>query len=167
MPDLREQLRSILRGRVCLVGLGNVEQGDDGLGVRLAEALAHQASRLMALAPEVILAGTAPERWIGKLTNGAFDNVVFLDAVGCGAAPGSVVLLSADEMTARFPQVSTHKLALGLLARLIEANGRTKVWLLGVQPDSLQPGSGLSPSVMAAIESLTALLAPQSEEALA
>jgi hypothetical protein len=39
MPDLREQLQQLLEGRVCLMGLGNVDYGDDGFGVRLAEEL--------------------------------------------------------------------------------------------------------------------------------
>ncbi len=40
MPDFREQLQQLLQGRVCLMGLGNVDYGDDGFGVRLAQALA-------------------------------------------------------------------------------------------------------------------------------
>ena len=39
MPDLREQLQQLFQGRVCLMGLGNVTYGDDGIGVRLAEEL--------------------------------------------------------------------------------------------------------------------------------
>ena len=45
MPDLREQLQQLLQGRVCLMGLGNVDFGDDGFGVRLAEALARSERR--------------------------------------------------------------------------------------------------------------------------
>ena len=45
-------------------------------------------------------------------------------------------------MAARFPQVSTHKISLGLLARLDRgAVARRKAWLLGVQPESLRPGT--------------------------
>ena len=36
MSDLRLQLERCFRGRVCVVGVGNVDWGDDGLGVRLA-----------------------------------------------------------------------------------------------------------------------------------
>lgn len=244
MPDLREQLRSLLHSRVCLVGVGNVEQGDDGVGVRLAEALNRSEVRnpksegnpkleirnddasqsgsrsdpakvavgfnpryedeeaptsrsddrafpafnrysatdagwrshgrglkstatfgasLRAVAAferdiQVIIAGTSAERYVSQLSNGDFDAVVFLDAADVGAAPGSVVLLNASEMVARFPQVSTHKLSLGLLAQMIETNGRTRVWLLGVQPESLKPGGELSPRVRATLEALTAVL---------
>jgi hydrogenase 3 maturation protease len=101
------------------------------------------------------------------LTESAFDTVLFLDAVEFGAVPGSVVLLDASEMTTRFPQVSTHKLSLGLLAQMIEANGRTKVWLLGVQPASLKPGEGLSPRVAATVEGLIPLLTGDCAEVMA
>ena len=34
MPGLREQIQSSLRGRVCFMGLGNMDGGDDGFGMR-------------------------------------------------------------------------------------------------------------------------------------
>ena len=152
MPDVREQLRQCFQGRVCLMGLGNEDYGDDGFGVRLVEELGTEGLG------HVIIAGTEPERFIGQVATQCFDHVIFLDAVEFGGAPGSVVLLGSDEMAARFPQVSTHKLSLGLLARQIEANRRTKAWLLGVQPESLKPGGALSATVQATLKVLRALL---------
>ena len=105
-----------------------------------------------------MIAGTAPERLIGRATEEGFDHLIFLDAVEFGAAPGSVVLLNSQGMAARFPQVSTHKLSLGLLAKRVEANGKTKAWLLGVQPESLRPGEELTPSVGATLQLLLELL---------
>lgn len=196
MADLRQQLRSLLQGRVCLVGVGNMERGDDAFGVLLARRLKYARAPRAAFgdspnvpaktlgwaepagaladpgcrdgtAPQIIVAGTVPERYLERLVSGGFDTVLFLDAVECGTAPGSVVLLSAAEMTTRFPQVSTHKLSLGLLAQLIETNGRTRVWLLGVQPASVRPGAGLSPAVGTVLECLVSLLARRAEEVLA
>jgi hydrogenase 3 maturation protease len=92
------------------------------------------------------------------VVDGGFDHVIFLDAVEFGGAPGSVVLLDSEEMAARFPQVSTHKLSLGLLARQIETNGQAKAWLLGVQPESLRQGEQLSPTVKATLQLLLELM---------
>ncbi len=179
MNDLRHQLSETLRGRVCIVGVGNTAGGDDGAGVRLAEALANDQRRMAGdewpvlqgaradASREILVAGMSPERHLSRLSAGAFDGVLFLDAVECGAAPGAVVLLDAADMASRFPQVSTHRISLGLLAQMIEANGHTRVWLLGVQPASLKPGHVLSPCVAATIEFLRTLLAPQREEAWA
>ena len=68
------------------------------------------------------------------------------------------MLLNSREMAARFPQISTHKISLGLLAQLIEADGRTKAWLLGVQRESLRAGGELSPPVKAAVDILSQLI---------
>jgi len=234
MPDLREQLQQLFQGRVCLMGLGNVDWGDDGFGLRLIEALqsvevgeasppgqdssvrsgmfivnwpsadqaplgaacgSRRCKPIMPLLTELenssagsrgykhaapngaatgrhgkdglynhglelgaILAGTTPERHLGSVIAGNYDHLVFLDVVEFGAAPGSVVLLNSREMAARFPQVSTHKLSLGLLAKQVEANGRAKVWLLGVQPESLCLGGELTPAVRATLELLLDLI---------
>jgi hydrogenase maturation protease len=158
MPDLREQLQQLFQGRVCLMGLGNVTYSDDGLGVRLAEALISSAPAVGTRC-RVIIAGTTPEWLIGRVVDEHSNHVVFLDAVEFGGSPGSVVLLDSDEMAARFPQISTHKLSLGLLAKQIEADGRTRAWLLGVQPESLRPSEELTPTVRATLELLLDLLA--------
>jgi hydrogenase maturation protease len=152
MPGLREQIQSSLRGRVCFMGLGNVDGGDDGFGVRLAEALARSG------APDVLIAGTAPEQLAGRCADTGFDHLVFLDAVDFGAAPGSVVFLNSQEMAARFPQISTHNISLGMLAKFIESGGMTRAWLLGAQPASLKPASALSPAIRTTLALLTELI---------
>jgi hydrogenase maturation protease len=157
MPDLREQLQQLFQGRVCLMGLGNVAHGDDGFGVRLAEAIIGRASAL-GTRSRVIIAGTTPEWLLSRAADRDCDHLIFLDAAEFGVAPGSVVLLSSAELVTRFPQVSTHKLSLGLLAKRAESNGRTKAWLLAVQPESLHPGEELTPTVAATLELLLNLL---------
>lgn len=150
MSNLREQLECSLTGRVCFMGLGNVEYGDDGFGVRLAEEL--KAGGV----PDVIVAGTTPDRWISRFVG--FDHIVFLDAVEFGGTPGSVVFLDSGEIAARFPQISTHKISVGVLASWVELAGSTKAWLLGVQPESLKPSPQLTPTLQLSLEVLRELL---------
>jgi len=152
MPNLREQLQCCLEGRVCLMGIGNVDYGDDGFGVRLAEKLIEAGT------PDVVVGGTSPDRCLGRVVEEGFNHLVFLDAVECGGTPGSVVLLNTEEIVARFPQVSTHNISLGLLAKWAEANGNTRVWLLGVQPESLKRAGSLAPSVQTTLDALGELL---------
>ena len=159
MSDLCEKLRRCLHGRVCLMGLGNAEHGDDGFGVRLAEALQDAPTGGSAHSSFVaIVAGTNAESMLGRATEGGFDHLVFLDAVDFDGKPGSVIFLDATGIVARFPQVSTHGMSLGLLARLAEGDGAANVWLLGVQPSSLQPALGLTPPVQASFEVLYAMI---------
>ena len=150
MIDLCEQL--CLPGHVCFMGIGNVHHGDDGFGVRLAEQL-DQAG-----VPDVLVAGTTPEHCIGTVTDHGYDHLVFLDAVEFGGSAGSAVFLDSTEITGKFPQISTHKMSLGTLAKLAEAGGKTQVWLLGVQPEALKGGDKLSPAVQKTMELLAGLL---------
>ncbi len=152
MADLRQQLEECLEGRFCLMGLGNTDYGDDGLGVRMAEKLESAG------VPHVIVAGTMPERYIDGATSEAFDHLIFLDAVEFGADPGSAVFLDSEEMANRFPQISTHKISLGLMAKLVEENGRTKAHLLGVQPETIRTCSGLSQAAQETVELLCDLI---------
>jgi hydrogenase 3 maturation protease len=176
------------------MGIGNVDYTDDGFGVRLAEELKSEGrnpktegspksegrsedlgSICLDFEPRpvfgprshVIVAGTTPERVIGRVTQQGFDHFIFLDAVEFGGAPGSVVLLNSDEITTRYPQISTHKISLGLLAKWAEANGTTKAWLLGVQPESIKPGGELTPAVQATLELLLELVREVTLEVMA
>jgi len=152
MSDLRTQLGALLIDRVCLMGVGNPDYGDDGLGVRLAEAL--QAKDV----PDVVVAGTTPERWIGWVTSERFPVLLFLDAVDFGGSPGSLVFMNSNEIAERFPQISTHKMSLGLLAQYAETNGGIRVWLLGAQPETLKPCFQLSPALQTTLSSTCELI---------
>jgi len=152
MPDLLGQLGECFQGRLCLMGLGNIDYGDDGLGVRLAKKL------VAAGVPDVIVAGTMPERFIDSAIADDFDYLIFLDAAEFGAPAGSVVFLNAEEMAARFPQISTHKISLGLLAKLVEEKGKTRAHLLGVQPESLKSTGELSPVVKTTLDILSTMI---------
>ena len=148
---LREQLEQ-LQGRVGFMGIGNVDYGDDAFGVHLAEAL------LDAGLEDVIVAGSSPDGWLGIVTDMKFDHLVLLDAVEFGAKPGAAVFLDSREIVTRYPQISTHKISLGVLANFIESNGVTKAWLLGVQPESLKQGHEISPTVRKTLNALRELL---------
>jgi hydrogenase maturation protease len=152
MEELGRRLRVVLQSRARFVGLGNAELGDDAAGLALAARLR------LAGRPDVLDAGTCPERHLTRLAERGADAVIFLDAVDVGAAAGSVVFLDAAETAARVPQVSTHKLSLALLAQLIQALGGPPVYLLGIQPASLRPSSALSPPVAATVALLAELL---------
>ena len=139
------------------MGVGNPDFGDDGLGIRLAEMLAKRLENLPN-PPVVIDAGMMPERYIGRIADEGFDLLVFVDAVEFGGEPGSVLVADSEEMASRFPQISTHKISLGILANWVEASGTTKARLIGVQPESLVMGQDLTPTVQKTLEVLEELL---------
>lgn len=150
--DLRSRLDEALTGPVCIVGMGNVDLGDDAFGVRLAEALRDAGH------PHVVEAATAPELWVGRIARGGFRSVLFLDAVDFPGDPGSAILLDAVDVKSRFPQISTHRLSIGTLASVIESHSEARVWLLGAKPLSLRPGRELSHALARTLDALKDLL---------
>jgi hydrogenase maturation protease len=150
--NLHETLKEVLKGRTAFVGIGNVDFCDDGSGVRLAEALADSGL------PDVLIARTVPENYVTTLAQGGYENVVLMDVVSTGAEPGSVVFLDSAEVKIRFPQISTHKLSLATLTQLIESESPARVWLLGIQPQSVKQGSGLSKIVETTLKFLKIIL---------
>jgi hydrogenase maturation protease len=155
-PD--SALAAITAGKTAFIGIGNVDRGDDAVGVLLAEEI--QAAGI----EDVFIARANPENLVAGLAAGNYENIVFLDAVAAGAAPGSAVLLDAGELEEMFPQVSTHRLSLGTLARLISAGNGKRVWLLGVQPDSVEMGAGVSAAVAETARLLSELIAAVTDD---
>jgi hydrogenase maturation protease len=151
MDTLSQRLRRNLHGRICVMGVGNVDYFDDGFGVYLAEEL------VAAGVPDVLIGGTTPEHYMQQIAEGGFDHLLLIDATNFCDTPGTVVVLTAAEIATAFPQISTHKISLGVLARVVEGVG-TRVWLLGVQPESLQEKQGLSDSMETALELIHAVL---------
>jgi hydrogenase maturation protease len=160
MPDLREELQQCFQGRVCLMGLGNIDYGDDGFGAIITEAITGRLKMEgeITLAHDIINAGTMPECFIKTIAEKGINHLIFLDTVEFGGTPGSVVFLNTEEISARFPQISTHKISLGVLANVAESNGVTKAWLLGVQPESIKPGLELTRPVRRTLGVLLELL---------
>jgi hydrogenase maturation protease len=141
MLDLDQHLEALAHATVLWLGLGNPSGGDDAAGLLLAANL--QAQNI----PGVALVGLHPEQWLSRTEMPRGAHLIFLDAADLGVAPGSVAFLNANEMRARFPQISTHRIALGTLAHLAVHRGAAQAWLLGIQPASLRPGQALSPVV--------------------
>lgn len=129
--DLSETFSDICRGKTAFLSIGNIDRGDDGVGVVLGNRLREAGLEY------VFDGGTLPENVVPELRDGGFDSVVFVDAVDFADEPGSVMIMNAHEVATQYPQVSTHKLSLGTVAKLISDNDVCRVWLLGIQPSSI------------------------------
>jgi hydrogenase maturation protease len=152
MLDLGQQLEALSSATVLWLGLGNPDAGDDAAGLRLAEAL--QTKNI----PGVAMANLRPEQWIAHADLPPGAHLIFLDAADFSAQPGAVAFFDAAQIQARFPQISTHRIALSTLARLLFDRGAAGVWLLGIQPASLRLGQSLSPAVQFTVELLERLI---------
>ena len=106
----------------------------------------------------ILLAATDPQKFLPEIVRGAYDHVVFIEAVDFGGRPGAVTVLRSEEILTRYTLNPPDARCLGALAEQIEANGHTKTWVLGVQPASLRPDRPLSQSVQGTVQALVRLL---------
>lgn len=137
--------------RILVLGIGNLLLGDEAVGVRLVEAL--EQRYLLPPHVEVLDGGTSGMELMDVMARR--DHLIVADAVLTGAAPGSVVVLHDDEIPALFTQkVSPHQLGLAdvLMALRLTGEFPARLTLIGVVPQSLEPGIGLSEVVSEAIE---------------
>lgn len=151
---------------IRVLGLGNLMRTDDAVGMLTLRKLTQD--RRFPREIEVIEGGTLGLDLLHDLYG--VSHLLVLDAVDTGAAPGTLARFSGQEL-ARLPtSKSVHLLGLSDLInalRLMEASP-TEVVLLGVQPESTDWGTTLSPIVEAAqndlVEAALKQLAQWSEE---
>ena len=79
-------IRAKIKGKVCIVGIGNIIRGDDGLGPKLIEFLKSRP-----INADLFDCGTAPENYIFPILSTSCDTVVLVDA--------------SDALVAKFPTV--------------------------------------------------------------
>ena len=148
--------------RVLVAGIGNIFLSDDGFGVEVARRLA--ASAL----PEGVTVGDFGIRGIHlafEILDGAYDEVVIVDACAHGAAPGTIVVFEPDaERTIGDPTADGHSLdpasVLRFVRRFVSAGGPERAILrecprivvVGCEPETIDEGVGLSDAVAAAVD---------------
>lgn len=151
MDCLAGQLRRMMSGRLCVVGVGNPLKGDDGLGPFLVERLANTTS------VDCINAGLAPENHLERIVKLQPDAVLFVDALDFGGQPGEVRLAKPKELVAS--GLSTHSLSIGMACQYLGERGLANIAVLGVQPENMDLDTPMTPSVSAAVERLYEILA--------
>jgi hydrogenase maturation protease len=137
--------------RVLVIGVGNPLMSDDGVGLRLLEALAARSPAPDGV--EFLDAGTLGFMLLPRVEQ--CDALLALDAASVGGAPGEFRVFEGADFDdfVRQPRCSVHELGLHDLidaARLTGALPARRA-LVGVQPERLGWGMTLSPQVEAAL----------------
>jgi hydrogenase maturation protease len=140
---------------VRVIGIGNPLMGDDAVGPRVVEALSK------APLPEgvaVVDGGTGGLSLL-DLMDGAHQ-AIFVDAVEFGGTPGEIAVFRPDDVRRMdlAPIASLHGIGLLEALELGESLGLglPEITIVGVQPDAVELGEGLSPAVQACLPDVTA-----------
>jgi len=129
---------------VLVLGLGNLLLGDDGVGLRLVEALAEE--QVFGDGVEFVDGGTQGLALLGCLAGR--EAVLVLDAIGLGEDPGTVHVLrgpAMEQIRARRASTAHEGNALELFATArVLGLGWNEVAVVGVEPANVRTGIGLS-----------------------
>lgn len=147
---MKDQLLNILKGKIVIVGIGNILKGDDGFGPLLVQ-------RLQGKTRAVCLdAGTAPESYAGKVIKEKPDTILLIDAVHLEQPPGTCDILEKTEILRG--GLTTHDLSPRLLIDFLEGQTGAQIFLLGVQPQGVDYGQEMSAGVAASLDNIEVLL---------
>jgi hydrogenase maturation protease len=139
--------------RKIVLGIGNILNRDEGLGVHCLEDLRSR--------PEVppdfeVLDGGVLGLALLPLVEGA-SHLLLLDAADAGRPAGSLVDLAGNDIPLRSRmKMSWHQVSFQEVLELAKARGNLPEHLhfLGLQPADISTGCGLTPAVTAALPRL-------------
>nr|WP_282555922.1 MULTISPECIES: HyaD/HybD family hydrogenase maturation endopeptidase [Providencia] len=137
--------------RILVLGVGNILLSDEGIGVRIVEALEQRYH--LPECVEVLDGGTAGMELIGPMADR--DHLIIADVVLSSQKAGSILVLRDDEVPALFTRkISPHQLGLSdvLSALHLTDEFPQRLTLVGVVPESLEPHIGLTATGLAALE---------------
>lgn len=142
--------------KTVVLGIGNILLTDEGVGVRVIEAL----ERDYVLPPEVevIDGGTCGMEMLEQLED--LDGLVVVDCVRCKQPPATPVLLKGDDVPVFFKtKLSPHQVSLSDVLASLEFTDRApkSIAIVGMQPVSMSLGMELSPEVEARVPDLLAM----------
>lgn len=130
---------SILAGKIVFVGIGNSIRRDDGLGPALVQRLRDKVDY------PCINGGDVPENSFGMIVREQPDTIVLIDAVQLFLDPGEYrILTKSDLLNTGF---STHNTSPSIFMEQLERETGAHVYLVGIQPHSIDYGNGLSDAI--------------------
>jgi hydrogenase maturation protease len=139
--------------RLLVLGIGNILMSDDGVGVYAIQELRRRPPG-GALLREV---GIAMLDAVSLLARA--DRVLVIDALHAGGVPGSIYQTEAGDLLHEPARLALHELdLLGALQLLPPGQRPLEISVLGVEPERLEPGLGLSPKVAAALPAVVRMV---------
>ncbi len=136
----------ILQGKIVIVGIGNILQGDDGLGCELVNRLQGHVNALC------IDTGPTPENYLGKVIKEDPDTLLFIDAVHLNKQAGEFAIMQPEELAEQFP--ATHGFPLRMLIEQFSRSISGKIFFLGVQPQTVKIGDSFSVAIRNTLQRL-------------
>ncbi|MEN4028182.1 MAG: hydrogenase maturation peptidase HycI [Methanobacterium sp.] len=142
---LKQQLKKFLKnhGKVVILGIGNEIKGDDAAGPSTAWKL----TELFEENGEVVVfdGGTVPENYTGLIRKEKPTHIILVDAVEMKNDPGYIRVVKKEEIVNY--NLSTHAMPVSFLIKFMESTIDADIILIGIQPEKMDLGEGISKEV--------------------
>jgi hydrogenase maturation protease len=142
-----------LVGRKIVLGLGNMLNHDEGLGLQALKALGGRLGPQHSV--ELIDGGVMGLDLLPMVEDA--DHLLVLDAINAGQTPGTVIELDGDAIPKYAGvKLSQHQMTFQELLSMTQLRGTTPphLRLIGAQPEDLTLGIGLSETIENALEEM-------------
>ena len=136
---------------LLIITIGNSYRSDDGVGPYIASKIKKCKKNLIVLNAE-----DQPENIIDEATRLKPGKIVIIDAADFGGMPGEIRLIEKKDIPDT--SLSTHSFSPNILAAIIEEDTGADVLFLGIQPESIQFGEGISKPVKEAAKRIISCL---------
>ena len=155
-----EVLKEKLKGKVVIVGIGNILRGDDGAGPELIKSLkfkvrsSEKNHELSTPNHQLCLidTGSVPENFLQKIVGERPDVILLVDTINLGKPAGSVEIIKAENL--KEESFSTHNASLKLTIAYLKKETGTDLFLLGLQPKNIGFGQKISPEVEESVKKI-------------
>lgn len=148
-PNLNQFLKQHPSNSTRLIGLGNMDRGDDAAGIVLCQKLKPDTPQLIFHEQEK----TVESLIVDFVEDPLIQCILFIDAVDFSGKAGQARCFFPEEIKKLVLPVSTHKPPIQILCNLIIQHQKN-CCLLGIQPNSLNLFEPMSIDVQNTISSL-------------
>ncbi len=158
-----DSLNSLLRQRLAnaskigVLGIGSELRADDVAGILVAQRIQElTADKKTDPRIETFIGATAPENLTGEIKRFAPTHLIIVDAADLNAEPGALTLMDPDSIGGT--TFCTHSMPIKIMIDYLLDSFPCDVIILGIQPKSLAAGDTVSKEVLAAVESIAAII---------
>lgn len=148
--ELNEFLNNI-KGKVLIAGIGNPLRGDDAVGSYIVKRLSKKKINAILVDCE-----EQPERFIEKIIQDQPDTIIFIDALHMNQEPGSIAFLKEENL--QTIGISSHQTNLKMCIKYIKSRIKTKIFIIGIQPETTEFGKPMSEKILNTAEILKNVL---------
>ena len=140
--------------RLTILGIGNELNGDDAAGVLIVRYIKQKLPKFDQI--QLIEGSIAPENYSSVIRKFNPDWIWLIDVANFGEYPGCIRLFDPSRIETM--SADTHRLSPDLLISYLQLDTNAKAFLIGIQPEVVDPFSEISPAVKKPIQETTKFL---------